>query len=174
MTPVPVPAAARAVDHQVLGLDVAMDDSRFVRRGEAGGGLCDEIERPAHFDRAGLEQLAKRLPVDVLHRDEVAVLRDADVVDRDDLRMVERGNRPRLLREPAPDLRVGEESLREELQRDLPTERRVFRQEDLAHPAGAELPKNTEPGKALEFRRQVAHGATSRPEANRGSGSPPG
>ena len=60
-------------------------------------------------------------------------------VDRDDVRMIEGGDRPRLALEALQALRVGRHLRREQLQRHAALERRVLGGIDLAHAAGAEL-----------------------------------
>jgi hypothetical protein len=62
----------------------------------------------------------------------------ADVVERTDVRMIERGNRAGLAVEPLAQLRIGRERLRQDLNRDGPIEPRVAGAVHLAHPTGAD------------------------------------
>ena len=62
----------------------------------------------------------------------------ADVVERADVRVVERGDRAGFALEPLAELRVAGEVRRQDLDRDGAIETRVARLVDLAHPARAE------------------------------------
>ena len=84
--------------------------------------------------RVLLQRLPQRAAGQVLHRDEVLTLVRADLEDRDDVGVAERGERLGLLAQPA--LRVAVE----QLERDVALEGRVVGQEDRAHAAVAELP----------------------------------
>ena len=81
----------------------------------------------------------ERLAVDLFHRDEVEAVRRADVVDRDDVRVVQRGSRLRLPDEATSAFRVRDRSRRKELDGDGAIEPRVNGAIDDAHPAFAEL-----------------------------------
>ncbi len=61
-----------------------------------------------------------------------------EAVDRGDVRMVERGESPRLALQPREPVGVRRELRREDLDRDLAAEPRVMRPIDLAHPARAQ------------------------------------
>ncbi len=80
----------------------------------------------------------QRLPLHELHGEEAALEQVADLVDRDDVRVVERRRGARFLLE-APD-RVGVAGERgpQQLHRDLAAKPGVVRQVDLAHPAAAD------------------------------------
>ena len=78
------------------------------------------------------------MPVDVAHRD-VQLARDlAGVVDRDDVRVVDRGGQPGLAQEALAEALVLRELGREDLQRDRPFEREVVGAVDDPHPAPAD------------------------------------
>ena len=62
-----------------------------------------------------------------------------DVVDRADVRMVQRGGRARLAAEPVERLGVAGDVLRQKLERDGPAEPGVFGLVDDTHPAVAEF-----------------------------------
>ena len=89
-------------------------------------------------------QLAQRLAVDELHRDEGRLAFAADLVDRDDVGMVQRRGGPRLLLEPREAFAVGRERLGKDLQRDFAAEPRVPRPVDLSHSPGPERAENFE------------------------------
>ena len=81
------------------------------------------------------------MTLEQLHHDEVlpAVLgRLADVVDRADVRVVERGGRARLTLEPVHGLCIGRELRRQEFQRDAPAEPDILGLVDDTHSAPAE------------------------------------
>src|SRR5262245_18629920 len=61
-----------------------------------------------------------------------------DVVQRADVRMIERRDRARLAVEPLAQLRIGRERSRQHLDGDGPLKPRVSCAIDLAHPAGAD------------------------------------
>ena len=93
----------------------------------------------AHVERTAAQAVGERLPLDVLHHDErPPVRRGADVVDRADAGMVERGRGPRLLDETAFRRGVAGTARRHELDRHGPIEIQVLREEHLAHAARAE------------------------------------
>ena len=78
--------AAAPVDHDVGGLQVAVQDAPLVRRGEAGAELARDLERLVR--RAGArcaQQRGEVLAVHVLHREEVLALDLADVVHAADV-----------------------------------------------------------------------------------------
>ena len=84
--------AARG-DEDVRRLDVAVEDARRVRRVQR----VDDLERDAdrvclRHGRAG-DHPVERAALEVLHRDERAAVRLADVVDRADAGMVQRRGR---------------------------------------------------------------------------------
>ena len=61
------------------------------------------------FDGTAREPLLQRLTLEQFHRDErrLAGLACADVIDRADMRMIERGGGPRFLRKAAQAITVG-------------------------------------------------------------------
>ena len=82
-------------DQDVAGLDVAVHEPELVRRVE---GVADLHEDPEQARQGHAARLAEqRLEVaagDVAHRDEQLAVRLARLVDRDDVRVVERGGQP--------------------------------------------------------------------------------
>ena len=75
---------------------------------------------------------------DVAHRDVELALVLAGVVDRDDVRMVERGGELRLAQEALSEAPVLGQLRCEQLEGDLAVERKVVGPVDDAHPAAAE------------------------------------
>ena len=76
--------------HDVLRLDVAMDDPRLMCCGQRGSHLFGDIEHFADLHRPALHALSQRLAFDKLGGDEVRPVRLADLINREDVRMVER------------------------------------------------------------------------------------
>ncbi len=97
-------------DHQVLRLQVAMDDAGAMRLGQAVRELRPEVEHLRDGQGAARQPPPQRLALDVLHHHVVRaglVGRLADVVDVDDVRVVERGGGARLAVEPVQQLGIG-------------------------------------------------------------------
>ena len=94
-------------------------------------------------------------------------VRLADVVDRDDVRMVQGRRRARLLLEPREPVRSAESSCGQHLDRHLAAEPRVPRPIDLAHPAGAKRRDDFERAEASARRETHAGGKSSCVEAAR-------
>ena len=130
---------AVARDHQVLGLEVAVNDAGSVRLGRPSA-ICTAISRRRFVGTGSPEATSSRrvFPLDELHRDVRDSVRLADVVDGQDVRMVERRGRARLLLEALTAAGVGGQGLGQHLDRDLAPEPRVPRPIHLAHAAGAE------------------------------------
>ena len=82
-----------------------MHDAGLVRARERVGHLAGLGEQATKRSRAFRELIAQRPPVDELHRDVRRVVGAADLVDRDDARMVERRGRSRLLLEAGQSFR---------------------------------------------------------------------
>ena len=83
------------------------------------------------------EYVVERVAVHELHheRQRAALLLDAE--ERGDVRMVQRGEDPRLALEPCDALGIGGERRGQRLQRDVAAQLRVVRAVDFAHSAGA-------------------------------------
>ena len=133
-------------EHDVAGLDVAVDDPRAVavvqRREDARG----DLQGPLGQDLAALAQdVAQGATGHELHDD--VGLRDprtvgghllAGVVDRDDRGVVERGRGLRLAAEPGLERRVAGQVGAQPLDRDDAAQPRVVALADLGHAATAE------------------------------------
>ena len=76
-------------DHQVLGLEVSMDDSGSVRLGKAIRHLRGELEKLLGGEWFPGKHCPECLAVDVLHGDVASAFVLADVVNGDDVRVVE-------------------------------------------------------------------------------------
>jgi ABC-type hemin transport system ATPase subunit len=129
-----------------------VDDAGGVRLGEPLGGLRDVGQQRPQARRLLVDLVLERDAVDELHRDEVdrltgrsagrAERRVADLVDRDNVRMVQRGGRAGLLDEPAHALVVAHQLGRQDLQRDRAPEHRIVRPVHLTHPACAQATRD--------------------------------
>ena len=134
-------------DHDVFGLEVAVHDAGGVRRRERFRDLHQRLDRALHVDPPRVDERAQRVAGDQLHRQVVhrrearnrgAVAhrrRLANLVDGDDVRVVERRGRPRLLHEPGQPRGVADHVGRQDLQRNRSREHRVAGAVDVPHPA---------------------------------------
>ncbi len=81
-----MPDLAGAVEHDVRGLEVAVDDVALVRGGQAGANLARDLERALLGEASDAAQERRQiLAVDVLHREERAAVDLVDVVDAADV-----------------------------------------------------------------------------------------
>jgi hypothetical protein len=125
-------------DYHVSRLQVAVDDARPVSAVESIGDLCAAGEDLRQRELAFAKADGERFTLDALHHEVLDTVLVADVVERADVRVSQSGNRLRLALESLPDLGVGREMGRQNLDRDVPPEPCVFRLVDFAHPACAE------------------------------------
>ena len=158
-------------DHEVLGLEIHVHDVLGMRRREPVrhfnrvlDGLVDR-QRPARHprpERLAVQELGDRIPEAAL---------GADVVERQDVRVTEGGNRLRLLREQGEPRRIGSERFEEDLDRHVALQPAVARAVDDARSAGADLFDDLVVSQRLarhgEDRRRVRIGRR-RPVANCG------
>ena len=94
-------------EHQVARLDVAVDHALLVRVLETQGRLVGEEAGVGHGQRAaGLDHLRQVEPVDVLHREDEALVDPERVVRRHDVRVPEPGHGADLAEEAVEDLGV--------------------------------------------------------------------
>ena len=158
--------------HHVLGLQVAVDDSRGMRLGEPLGHLPADSQELLQRQRPGRQELAQIVPVDEFHRHPRHAVRRADVENGDDVGVAQRGGRAGLLLETLEPLLVCCEIRGKDLDRDVPAQPRVPRPVNLAHPAGADGRDNlvwTESragGERHEWRDLVKSPASRKPRAS--------
>ncbi len=110
--------------------------------------LVGERHVPPLFDDVG-----ERVAVDKLHRHVRLVVVLAAGVDRDDVRVAQRGGRACLAEEPVQDFLVVD-LLADHLDRHLAIQLRVAAKVDRAHPPGANLPEDLE---VADSRRNGRH-----------------
>ena len=129
---------AVSVQQNVLRLHVAVHDPVLVREAESLGDRERELDRASDRERPGaLDELLEVLTVDELEDDELVPVGLAAVDHRDDVRMGELRDRPRLTPEALDVLRVVAEAGMQHLQCDVPLEQLVVRLVDARHAAGA-------------------------------------
>ncbi len=132
--------ATASIDHDVAGLDVAVDDAFAGGGGQCVGGLFGDAT--SHFRRAlalAIDELGQRFAVDVFH-DEVGLA--VVLVGNEDLGnvgMVERGDVAGLAQEAGHDDFVGAEFVAQALDGNETFELGIERLVDHAHAAAAEL-----------------------------------
>ena len=88
--------------HDIPGLEVAMADGLTVRLRKAISNLRCRSEHLINRERTSGESRRKSLPLDVLHHHEAGLVLGADVEDRANVWMHERGEQLRLASEPQP------------------------------------------------------------------------
>ena len=134
-----VDAPGLVLDHHVRRLHVAVDHLARVRGVERARDLLEDRERLVRVVRAALlDQLLEVGALHVAHRDVDEALVVAGVVDRDDVRVVDRGDRLRLADEALAEVGAAAELGRERLQRRLALEQQVLGLVDEAHAAAPE------------------------------------
>ena len=82
--------AARVAHHHIARLEIAVDDARGVSRCQRVGDLDAACDCRVQRQRFPADHLVEGLALDQLHGDEVAVACRRDLVDRDDVRVVQR------------------------------------------------------------------------------------
>ncbi len=124
-------------DHDVLGLDVPVDDAPAVGVAEPLHDLGDKVEglRPVQLSPP-LHILLEGDAVNELHDDIVHVPPAAHVVHRHDVGVAEHGDGLGLVVEPAAELRVLAQVLLQHLNGHHPVEPVAFRFEDHRHAPG--------------------------------------
>ena len=129
---------APAIQEEVLGFDVAVHDAVVVRELERVANLRHDGERLARLDAPGVEQLAQVHAVHELHEEKVKPVRPPELVERDDVRVIELGQRPGFAREPFGKRRGVANAGRQNFQRHDPIQFTLARPVDRPHPAPAD------------------------------------
>ena len=132
--------AAHLDEHDVIGLEIAMDDAVAVRVRDSIEQLARDRERAPHADRALLHLPGQRVALDQLHHEEQEALLDEHVDRMDQVLVIEHADRVRLAREALDRLRGGIHPRGGRLERELA----AIGSDDAphaAHPALAELPE---------------------------------
>jgi hypothetical protein len=128
-----------AGDEDIRRLHVSMNETPFMCSVERGSDLFDDRERALGLKRSVTAQKRAKVGAgDVAHRDVEELPEFARLVDRDDVRMVERRSELRLAEEPLAKGIVFTQLRREELQRNLSLQAKIVCAVDDAHPAAPE------------------------------------
>ncbi len=123
---------------QVVRLQIPVDDLFVVGSGEPARDLHGHVERLAHGHGTGLQPGGERLAFEELGDDEHLAVVSAGVMNGEDVRVRERGDRLRLAFEARAPFGIAGEACGQDLDGDVTVEPRVVRAVDLAHPAGAD------------------------------------
>src|SRR5438477_9985156 len=126
-----------APHHDILRLDVAVNNSGFVCGGERRSSLNGDIEHRAQRQMFARDLLPQRLTINEFGRDVVRATYFTNLVNGDDVRMIEGGGGFRFLLEAAHAVEVYSELRGQQLERDLPFEARILGEIDFAHSAFA-------------------------------------
>src|SRR6516165_3115797 len=116
-----------------------MNDLASVRSRQPVGNLSRNIEDLLDLQWAAGDSVGERLAVEQRHDDERLVFVLADIVDGTDVRMIQRGRRPRFPLESFQRLMIFRKFQRQELQRHEPAKPDILRLIDDTHPAGADF-----------------------------------
>jgi hypothetical protein len=145
------------VEQDVLGFDVAMDDAPLVGELQRLAYLRHNGQRLLGRDSPGLQQLAQRQPIHILHEEVMVTTCFSEVVNRDDVRVIEPGQGAGFLLKARGEFRVRDASVpaaSQNLQRHETVELRLARFIDRAHAAAAQA---LEDFKLRKVRRDVLH-----------------
>ena len=115
-----------------------MDDALAMRLVERVGNLGGDRQRLVERQRPSFQPRGQRLALEMRHDQVVRAIDAADVVDAADVRMVQRGDRPRLALEAGPRIGVAGDFTREDFDGNRAIETSIPGFVDLAHAAGAE------------------------------------
>jgi hypothetical protein len=128
------------VEHDVVGLHVAVHDAVLVRVAQRTRGLNQQVaDLGRRQPPAPLQLLGERLAPQQLHHDVGDAGGPADAIDRDDVGVLEPRRRPRLALEALDELGVERERERQDLERHLPLQLPLAGAEHDRHPAATEL-----------------------------------
>jgi hypothetical protein len=134
-----LPGLAAQGQHDVLRLEIAVDQAARVGVAERLDDLAGQDERAAHAQRALAERVAQRATAHQLHDHEHPALVLAEVEHLDDVGVIEQVRRHRLALEAGHHVVEVGETGQDGLQGHRPAGRLVHRLEDLAGPAVAQL-----------------------------------
>lgn len=134
-----------AGEHDVFGLDIAVDDAGLPGDLQSGGDLLQNVQREGDFEGAlFLHEVSQVAALHVFLGDVFDAVRLPDHVDLDDIGMAQSARRGGLLAEAFDVVLVGEELGAEDFDRDLSTERRLLGEVDLGHASLAQPAEHAE------------------------------
>ena len=116
-----------------------MHDPGGVSSGERIGDLCDEASDLGHRQWSAGKASGQRFALVMRHRDERLAGEVADLVDRRDVRVIERAGRARLPQQAGRGVRMAGGLGRQELERYPALEVRILGEIHRPHPAGADV-----------------------------------
>jgi hypothetical protein len=159
---------APLVEQHVARLHVAMDEAALVRGVECARDLREHLDRPLGRElpvplEGGTQVGALHVP----HRQVELALVLARLVDRNHVRVVERGRELRLTEEALPEVGVLHQLGCDQLQRHRPLERGVMREIDHAHTAAPEERLNAIVRERCARGERCLHGALLRVRGDR-------
>ena len=114
-----------------------MDDARLVCGFERFRDLPCNRQRFIEWERALGDSIGQRRAFHQLQHQRMHATGVFEAVDTADVRMIQRGQRFRFALEPRDPLGIGDEQLRQDLDRDFALKLRVPRAINLPHPPGA-------------------------------------
>ena len=112
-----------------------MDDAVLVRMGKRASKLCTELAHHVDWQASWRDDLGQRWSIDELHDEHGPVFVFDDVVQRANVRMIERRNSARLLTESPQRFGILHQLGREEFQRDVAAEATVTGAVHVTHTA---------------------------------------
>jgi hypothetical protein len=115
-----------------------MDDAALVRRGESLRDLMRPVDRAADGEARLLQPLAQRRSFEQLHHRVRDAVLAAEIVNGEDVRMGERGDRSRLALETRQRLRLVRHHVGDDFDRDVAAQALIVRAPDLAHATRAD------------------------------------
>ena len=130
--------AAGSGQHDVRGLQVAVDDAMSVSTSERSSDLGPDAESLIKRQRATGQSSGKTLAIDELHHEEISLALGNDVVQCADVRVIESGNQFRFAFEAVAQIRSCRQVGPQRLQRDGPVQSRITRAIDGSHPTDAD------------------------------------
>ncbi len=131
--------AAALREHDVVALEVAVDDPEVVGTRERGGHLLDDVDGPRHGHLPLGDDAGEAGPREVLHHQvELALFGLAHVVDVDDVRVIDPVRRASFAKHPRAQVRLAFEVGPDQLQRHHPIDEHVTGAIDHTHTALAE------------------------------------
>src|SRR5262249_17963539 len=106
-----------------------------VRSIQSVGYANRNFEQPLHFERQAADSLPQRLAFQQFHCDKVTAFMFADVVDRTNVRMIQRSRGPRFELESFDSARIAADIFGQKFQRNPASEPHIFSSIDDTHTA---------------------------------------
>ena len=151
-----VGAGARVEEH-VGGLHIPVHETARMGRIQGACQLCEDADCVRRVQTAALQALVQVTPLDVAHGDEEEIVGRPSLIDRDDVRMVDRRGQLRLVQEAVTERFVHGEAGGQQLQRDAPLEPQILGQVDDAHATPAQQGLDPIAGELGADPRVLAH-----------------